>query len=322
MNGMWVKMEVDDAENTSSSWMIRLAVVLIIAASFWFVFQDLAHNHIAFSDVISESSVQLWFGGGLIILLMVVWPLVWMVMMRGCGAEIPLRETYAIWWTTNIAKYVPGKVSLIAGRAWVARKWGSKVVLECFAWEVVISTSSALIAACLLLSSSEIDIFWKVLLGIATVFSLVPLLSLETTQRILRKPIAMLGKGEWNEPIAMTRGHYLRALLLMIGSWGIWGIAHQLILIGIGIEVPLEVLIGVFALAWLAGFFAFFLPAGIGVREGSLTYMITMLASGGAGAILAIISRTFNIIGEIFAFFIGGLLLKGTTLETTSIEDE
>ena len=49
------------------------------------------------------------------------------------------------------------------------------------------------------------------------------------------------------------------------------------------------------------------------MREGSLTYLLTMLASGGAGAILAITSRTFNIIGEIIAFFVGGFLLKGST---------
>ena len=65
----------------------------------------------------------------------------------------------------------------------------------------------------------------------------------------------------------------------------------------------------------MAGFYAFFLPAGFGVREGSLTYLLNIVVSGGVGAILAIISRTFNVIGEIIAFFIGASLLKGIELD-------
>ena len=125
----------------------------------------------------------------------------------------------------------------------------------------------------------------------------------------------MLGKGEWDEPVAMTRGSYLRTLLLMIVSWGIWGVAHKMILTGVGIDVSIEILVGVFALSWAAGFYAFILPAGFGVREGALTYLLNLLATGGAGAILAVISRTFNVIGELIAFFVGGALLKGIELD-------
>lgn len=301
------------SDNSSSSWAVRTVIALVIVASFVFVYLELDKNQVAFGDVITSAKGEFWLGGALIVALMMLWPFIWMVTMRGCGATVPLRDTYAIWWTTNVAKYVPGKVALIASRSWIARKWGSKVVLESFAWELVLSTSSALIAGTLLLLSSEVELFWKILLGSSALLSLIPLLSLEATQKILRKPIAVLGKGEWDAPIAMTKTVYLYALTLMIGGWIVWGVAHKLILTGIGFDVPLEVLIGVFALSWAAGFYAFFLPAGFGVREGSLTYLLTMLASGGAGAILAITSRTFNIIGEIIAFFVGGFLLKGST---------
>ena len=308
-------MESNETAKISSSWPIRMAIALVIVASFWFVFLELNSNQVVFSDVITSASYEFWLGGALIVAMMMLWPFVWMVSMRGCGVTIPLRDAYSIWWTTNVAKYVPGKVALVASRSWIARKWGSKVVLESFAWELVLSTSSALIAGSLLLLSSEIEFFWKAILGVSALISLVPIVSLEATQRILRKPIAILGKGEWDAPIAMTKTIYLFALLLMIGGWVLWGVAHKMILTGIGIDVSIEILIGVFALSWVAGFYAFFLPAGFGVREGSLTYLLTILASGGAGAILAITSRTFNIIGEIIAFFIGGLLLKGITLD-------
>ena len=147
------------SDNSSSSWAVRTVIALVIIASFVFVFLELDKNQVAFGDVITSAQGEFWLGGALIVALMMLWPFIWMITMRGCGATVPLRDTYAIWWTTNVAKYVPGKVALIASRSWIARKWGSKVVLESFAWELVLSTSSALIAGTLLLLSSDVELF-------------------------------------------------------------------------------------------------------------------------------------------------------------------
>lgn len=226
---------------------------------------------------------------------------------------MPTKNAYAIWWVSNLGKYVPGKVTLIAGRAWLARRWGPQVVLESFAWEFILSISSALIAGSLFLFYND-SIYGSLIFG-AALLSLFPILSPDLVQKLLRKPIALLGRGKWDAPVSMSRATYLQALVMLVLGWIGWGIAHQLLLSGIGIEIDLIVLISVFSLAWAVGFAIIILPAGLGVREGALTQLMTPFAAAGVGAILALLSRIVNIIAELIAFAVGSSIYATISLE-------
>ena len=235
--------------------------------------------------------------------------------MLGSGANVPYRLCFGIWWTTNIAKYVPGKVSLIAGRAYVARKYGGRVVLESFVWELIISISSAVLAGLLLLDLDGIPTSTKSILIIIGIASLFPIISPKLTQRLVRKPFSLLGRGEWENETSMTRGYYCIALVLMLISWILWGLAHQFILWGLGGDASLSLLIGAFSIAWLVGFFAFFLPAGLGAREGVFTFNLSLFLSGGIAGIIAVISRTLNVLVEIVVFMFGLTMMSPEELE-------
>jgi len=305
---------LSQVNHQSTNLVIRLATALVIILSFWFVFSELNSNNVDFLAAMKGADANVILGFFFVATVLCLGPLIWLVMMQGSGAQISLRASYAIWWSTNIAKYVPGKVSLIAGRAWVARRWGSKVVIESFAWEVIISTSSALIASCLLLPFGELSLEVRILLGISAVVSLFPLISPKLTQELVRKPLRLLGRGEWETETTMSRKHYSAALLLMIISWLLWGLAHKFILIGLGYNASITLLIGSFAIAWLIGFFAFFLPAGLGAREGVFTYILSLFLVGGIGAILSIVSRTVNVLVEVVFFMIGMVMMKSLKL--------
>ena len=246
---------------------------------------------------------------------LVLSPIIWKYLMLGSGADVPLRLCFGIWWTTNIAKYVPGKVSLVAGRAYVARKYGSNTVLESFVWELLISVSSAVIAGLFLLDLEGIPSSTKWLLISVGLASLLPIISPRLTQRLVRKPFSLLGRGEWSHETSMTRTYYGIALMLMTLSWLLWGFAHQLILWGLGEQASLTLLIGSFSIAWLVGFTAFFLPAGLGAREGVFTFNLSLFLSGGIAGILAVISRTLNVLVEIIAFFFGMTMMSPEELE-------
>ena len=235
--------------------------------------------------------------------------------MLGSGADIPYRLCFGIWWTTNIAKYVPGKVSLIAGRAYVARKYGSKVVLESFVWELIISVSSAVIAGLLLLDLEGIPTSTKWILVAVGLASLFPIISPTLTQVIVRKPFSILGRGEWSQETSMTRTSYGIALVLMMLSWILWGLAHKFILLGLGVDASLALLIGSFSIAWLVGFFAFFLPAGLGAREGVFTFNLSLFLSGGVAGLVAVLSRTLNVLVEVVVFAFGLTMISPEELE-------
>jgi len=293
----------------------KFLTVLIIVLSFWFIYQQIISSEIDVFDSLLNAKPIIFLSIFCLFGVLTLSPIIWKFLMLGSGANVPYRLCFGIWWTTNIAKYVPGKVSLIAGRAYVARKYGSRVVLESFVWELIISISSAVLAGLLLLDLDGIPTSTKSILIIIGIASLFPIISPKLTQRFVRKPFSLLGRGEWENETSMTRGYYCIALVLMLISWILWGLAHQFILWGLGGDASLSLLIGAFSIAWLVGFFAFFLPAGLGAREGVFTFNLSLFLSGGIAGIIAVISRTLNVLVEIVVFMFGLTMMSPEELE-------
>ena len=113
--------------------LTRVLATAIVIIAFSFVANDLHSSWDSLASKISSPSLSFWAGCALILSMMALWPAVWIIIMRGCGVKMPTENAYAIWWVSNLGKYVPGKVTLIAGRTWLARRWGPQVVLESFA---------------------------------------------------------------------------------------------------------------------------------------------------------------------------------------------
>ena len=293
----------------------RVLTIVVVLLSFWFVWQQIQASEIDVIDTLINSEPVIFLSVLCIFGVITLSPIVWKFLMLGSGANVSYRMCFAIWWTTNIAKYVPGKVSLIAGRVYVARRYGKGVVLESFVWELIISISSAVLAGLFLLDLEGISTTTKMALLSIAIASLFPIISPKATQKIVRKPFALLGRGEWDEETTMTRRIYSITLVLMMISWLLWGLAHKFILLGLGIDASLLHLIGAFSIAWLIGFSAFFLPAGLGAREGVFTVNLTLFISGGVAGILVILSRLINIIAEVVAFGIGLLMFSKEDLE-------
>lgn len=308
-------MKEDSKPDTSAKMLGKALTVLVVLLSFWFIYQQIKSSDIDFFETLFNAKPIIFMSIICIFGVLILSPIIWKFLMLGSGADVPYRLCFGIWWTTNIAKYVPGKVSLIAGRTYVARKYGSKVVLESFVWELIISVSSAVIAGLFLIELDGISSSMKWILVFVGIASLFPILSPKLTQDLVRKPFSLLGRGDWNHETSMTRRFYCVALILMIVSWLLWGLAHKFILLGLGVDASLPLLIGSFAIAWLVGFFAFFLPAGFGAREGVFTFNLSLFLSGGIAGIVAIVSRTLNVLIEIIAFVFGLTMISSEELE-------
>jgi len=293
----------------------KALAVVVVLLSFWFVWQQIQASEIDVVNTLFNSEPIIFLSVLCIFGVLVLSPIIWKFLMLGSGADVSYRMCFGIWWTTNIAKYVPGKVSLIAGRVFVARKYGKRVVLESFVWELIISISSAVLAGLFLLDLEGISTATKMTLLFVAIVSLFPIISPKVTQKFVRKPFALLGRGEWDEETTMTRRIYSLTLILMMFSWLLWGLAHKFILLGLGIDASLSHLIGAFSLAWLIGFSAFFLPAGLGAREGVFTVNLTLFIASGVAGILVILSRLINIFAEVITFGIGTLMFSNEEFE-------
>ena len=293
----------------------KALTVLIVLLSFWFIYQQIESSDIDIFETLFNAEPIIFMAIVCIFGVLALSPIIWKFLMLGSGADVPYRLCFGIWWTTNIAKYVPGKVSLIAGRVYVARRYGKRVVLESFVWELIISISSAVLAGLFLVDLEGISFAAKGVLISIAIASLFPVISPKLTQRVVRKPFALLGRGEWNKETSMTRRIYSITLILMMISWLLWGFAHKFILLGLGVDASLLHLIGAFSLAWLIGFSAFFLPAGLGAREGVFTVNLTLFIASGVAGILVILSRLINIVAEVITFGIGTLMFSKEEFE-------
>ena len=141
--------------------LTRVLATAIVIIAFSFVANDLHSSWDSLADNISSPSLSFWAGCVLILSMMALWPAVWIIIMRGCGVKMPTKNAYAIWWVSNLGKYVPGKVTLIAGRAWLARRWGPQVVLESFAWEFYNSPNQRAIQPPICVDGSPRQISYK-----------------------------------------------------------------------------------------------------------------------------------------------------------------
>ncbi|HJL97011.1 MAG TPA: lysylphosphatidylglycerol synthase domain-containing protein [Candidatus Poseidoniaceae archaeon] len=305
----------ESKSGTSRKIAIQIMTISVVILSFWFVFSQLTSSEIDLRETLGNANAWLLVAVLCIVALTTVSPLLWKVLMHGSGADIPVKTCYGLWWSTNIAKYIPGKVSLVLSRVWVSRRWGSTVVLESFIWEFLISISSAAFAASFLFFLEDYPAGSKATIALGCLLSLIPILSPKLTQRLVRKPLSYFGKGDWNTEVHMSRKTYIMALFLMTVIWVLWGLAHKSILLGLGYDAPLHLLIGAFAVAWFAGFVAFFLPAGFGARESVFTYTLSFFLGGGVSALLALLSRTMNILVDALLFFAGVILFKVETDE-------
>ena len=236
-------MEQGKSSFVKQKWLINAITILVIVLAFGFVFQELQRNKVNIIGIILPPTLDVIIGFLFILVVVIVNPFIWYFLMNGCGAQISKKEASGIWWSTNIAKYVPGRVSIIASRVWVARKWGPKVVLESLGWELILTTSSALIASSLLIFSTEIPLNYKIVVSVLALLSLFPFVNPEFSQKLLRKPLQLLGKDEWKERTVMTRMHYFNALLLMTITWILWGFGHLFILKSMGYDAAIWELI-------------------------------------------------------------------------------
>ncbi|MGB1660409.1 MAG: hypothetical protein ACPHHS_07935, partial [Candidatus Poseidoniaceae archaeon] len=100
----------------------KALIALIVILSFWFIFRQIESSNIDVIETMTNAKPIIFLSILPIFGVLVLSPIIWKYLMLGSGADVPLRLCFGIWWTTNIAKYIPGKVSLVAGRAYVARK--------------------------------------------------------------------------------------------------------------------------------------------------------------------------------------------------------
>jgi uncharacterized membrane protein YbhN (UPF0104 family) len=236
-------------------------------------------------------------------------PAFWWLLLRGCGAQSPFWPAASVWGKSILARYVPGNVFMFVGRAWMSHSRGLPVerVTAAMVYEQALGVCGALLAVAVLFP------FWEYRPGITALSLLaIPVLVALMHPRIFG-PVAGWALRLLHRPplrITLGFGTVLGVLLLFTLDWliagtGAWLLARAIT--GLGVD-DLPLVIVAYALAYVAGMIAFFIPSGIGVREAVLTASLSKDLPGGVALTWALLLRLWvTIIELVFVGLVVGI---------------
>lgn len=237
----------------------------------------------------------------------------WSKVLTAFGEKpVPVVQGTAMLLVANLGRYVPGKVVQVAGLAVLARRAGMSGVR---------ATGAAIVAQILNLIAAAMVGGWVayqtngpngaagLAVGIGVVMALGAFLHFGGAETLLRWTLKRVGHSG-QLPGAAGR----RLLLLVPGymlNWLVFGAAFASLAAGLGLPVPFVFATTAFAAAYFAGYISL-LPAGIGVREGSLILLLTPLLGPGPSVVLAALQRVWITAAELAAAAAGAWLLRGS----------
>jgi uncharacterized membrane protein YbhN (UPF0104 family) len=218
----------------------------------------------------------------------------WWMLLRGCGAPSRFWPAASVWGKSILARYVPGNVFMFVGRAWMSHSQGLSVerVSAAMVYEQAIGVCSALLAIAVLFP------FWEYRPGLTALSLLaIPVLVAVMHPRVFG-PLAGRVLRLFHRPpldVTMGFGAVLTILVLFMVDWMIAGAGAWLLaraITGLAIDA-LPLCIVAYALAYVAGMIAFFIPSGIGVREAVLTASLARRLPGGVALVWALLLRVW-----------------------------
>ena len=234
----------------------------------------------------------------------------WGKMVRQADLHVPLKDGIISHGLSIFAKYIPGKVWIIMGRAeylakkhHLSRKDMASLSLDAQFLALWAALMLGTVGMILIDSVNLYGLSVLILFLVLNLFIFTPLL-----HRITGKLLTRILKREIRFP--RLSFHRLLRIIFWYGlSWGTWCISFYF-LAGSLVEGPIPFNTAfAFGLAGSIGIMAVFAPGGLGVREGILTGYLTLAGVElPVATTIAVTSRLWFLLGELFIFLLASLL--------------
>lgn len=220
----------------------------------------------------------------------------WRTVMSAMGAHLSWRDGAHVFLVSQLGKYIPGGVWNVVAGAELARDKGVSRSRAAVALAVTMLTSilvGTALAAVGLAFAPHGWPAWTRLGGLAAPVALA-LLTPSLLTRLVHLALKAM-RRDTGVP-AFTWGGIGRVAGWALIAWLLAGFQLFALGVGLGLEAtPGTALLAVtgFAGAWLVGFAALFMPAGIGARELVLVPVLSSHIDGGELVALIVLSRVF-----------------------------
>lgn len=226
------------------------------------------------------------------------------------GPSVPTSRAAAALLVANLGRYVPGKILHLVGLAVLARRVnvpGVVGVAAAVTNQFLQLAAAGITGGWLIIERTEVDPRVG-LVGVAA--------ALAATGAFVR-----FGGADFVLGWAMRRaGHedhtdvqWGRMLVWFPGyllNWGLFGLGFYCLSHGLGLGISPVMATTAFAGSYLVGYAAWFIPAGLLIRESFLLALLTPVLGDEGGAILAGMQRVWITVAEFAGAFAGAVLLR------------
>jgi len=298
-----------------TNFLKKTSAFLIILVIFFFLGRSLYHN-------LEELSTYRWnirpslliLSFLLLIANLAISALAWKRILHMFSVRLPLDQSFKIMFVSGLGKYLPGKVWLYLSQVYLSAKAKVPKGVTLFSM-ILLFTAYNLTGVVVFVFS----LFWwykfppllvlVLLLAFLSLFFILfstPILNLmvRLSSLISKKFKEGLIPEELN--INGGTGRVGQIILILMIDWMIFGVAVYF-LINSFYHIDLSqtvILCGLFAVSVLVGILSFFIPAGLGVREGVLSYLLSRFISLSIAILISLVMRIWITLGEMICFFI------------------
>jgi len=284
----------------SRAWWFRVLQAVVLAGAAVYLYRVAAPQW----DAIHARSFA-WRGlplalSALLIVANLAWMIaIWNTSLRWCAARLRYLDAARIWFTANLARFLPGAVLQFASLAIMASRYG---VAPTAATATVLLQQIVLLLTGLVVIAGFTPIvlhqgWWQAAFVVALILGAGVLLLLPR----LTKRLPSLARL-WSQ----VRPHQLPGYAVLLAmQWLLYGMAFRLLAIGLlgdsAAAGSWGFYITAFTESYLAGVIAVFAPAGLLVREAALISVLTPVLGGADAVILAVAARIWHTALELLA---------------------
>lgn len=287
------------------AWWFRVLQAVVLAGAAYYLYRVAAPHWPAIrARSLAWRPLPLAASAALIVANLAWMIAIWNMSLRWCAARIRYLDAARIWFTSNLARFLPGAVLQFASLALMATRYGVRPTA---------ATATVLLQQIVLLLTGLVIIagftpvvlhqgWWQIAFAVALVLGASVLLLLPRLTKRL-PGLALL----WSE----VRPHQLPGYAVLLSlQWLLYGMAFRLLAIGLlgdsAAAGSWGFYITAFTESYLAGVIAVFAPAGLLVREAALISILTPVLGGADAVILAVAARIWHTALELLA---GALVL-------------
>jgi len=229
----------------------------------------------------------------------------WYLITLRLRIAVSIRETLESWFYSQLGKYLPGKVWLLLSRFYFYESKGKSkkaISIALFLETVTMIAAAGLMFLVALVLFKEVRPFyagrqslWLVLVFFFGFLSLHP----RVLQKVVNWTLVSFKKDPVSLPISYS--NILWILFVCVISWVAGGVGFYLFVDSVYPVAPQYILFltGALAISSTVGLIAIFAPGGLGVREGALVYLLSLVMATPVAVVISVLTRIWMTLIEI-----------------------